>query len=199
MVWFPPTLGVFRVHWNQWHKAPQWLPRQAPAVTGSVLGLVGSVSVYFGWVRWKVWSATSISMWQHIHLPEQIHPWDTLACCWDVKQTTNQQTARWSQPCEECTRTCLPTCTGLCISICVHVHARLCVRACTHTFVPTCIFQYVMVYACRSLCMNKCAQCIYVNVLVSEWTHVKHVCYFSFFFLLVVTINLHRSMGTATK
>ena len=23
---------------------------------------------------------------------EQIHPWDTLACCWDVKQASNQQT-----------------------------------------------------------------------------------------------------------
>ena len=24
-------------------------------------------------------------------LSEQIHPWDTLACCWDVKQSTNKQ------------------------------------------------------------------------------------------------------------
>ena len=24
---------------------------------------------------------------------EQIHPWDTLACCWDVKQPTNKQTS----------------------------------------------------------------------------------------------------------
>ena len=31
-------------------------------------------------------------MWQHVKLPEQIRPWDTLACSWDVKQPTNQQT-----------------------------------------------------------------------------------------------------------
>ena len=28
-------------------------------------------------------------MWQHIQLSEQIRPRDTLACCWDVKQPTN--------------------------------------------------------------------------------------------------------------
>ena len=57
-----------------------------PSGIGSVLGLVGPVSVYCDSVRWKVWSATSISVWQHVKLSEQIRPWDTLACCWDVKQ-----------------------------------------------------------------------------------------------------------------
>ena len=33
-------------------------------------------------------------MWQHVHLSEQIRPWDTLACCWDVKQASNQQLSR---------------------------------------------------------------------------------------------------------
>ena len=33
------------------------------------------------------WSATSISVWQYFS--EQIRPWDTLACCWDVKQPAN--------------------------------------------------------------------------------------------------------------
>ena len=33
-------------------------------------------------------------MWQHVKLSEQICPWDTLACCWDVKQPTNKQTWR---------------------------------------------------------------------------------------------------------
>ena len=70
----------------------QWLPCQAPGVIGSVLGLVGLASVYCDWVRWKVWSATSISVWQHVQLSEQIRPWDTFACCWDVKQPTNKQT-----------------------------------------------------------------------------------------------------------
>ena len=30
-------------------------------------------------------------MWQHVELSEQIRPWDTLACCWDVKQPTNNK------------------------------------------------------------------------------------------------------------
>ena len=33
-----------------------------PDVIESVLGLVGPVSVYCDWVRWKVWSAVSISV-----------------------------------------------------------------------------------------------------------------------------------------
>ena len=70
--------------------ALQWLTCQAPGVIWSVLGLVGPVSVYCDWVRWKVWSATSISVWQHVKLSEQIRPWDTLAWCWDVKQPTNK-------------------------------------------------------------------------------------------------------------
>ena len=32
-------------------------------------------------------------MWQHIELSVQIHPWNALACCWDVKQPTNKQTS----------------------------------------------------------------------------------------------------------
>ena len=40
----------------------------------SVLGLVGLVSVYCDWVRWKVGSAISVSVWQHVKLYEQIRP-----------------------------------------------------------------------------------------------------------------------------
>ena len=76
--------------------ALQWLPCQAPGVIGSALGLVDPVSVYCDWVRWKVWSATSISVCQHVKLSEQIRPWDTLACCWDVKQASNQPTNKHS-------------------------------------------------------------------------------------------------------
>ena len=61
------------------------------------------VSAGTGWpgvsILWlgemKIWSATSISVWQHVQLPEQIHPWDTLTCCWDVKQPTNNITTEW--------------------------------------------------------------------------------------------------------
>ena len=45
-----------------------------PGVIGSVLGLVGPVSVYCDWVRWKVGSATSISVWQDLKLSEQFRP-----------------------------------------------------------------------------------------------------------------------------
>ena len=52
----------------------QWLPCQAPGVIWSVLGLVGPVSVYCDWVRWKVWSPTFISVWQHVKLSERSVP-----------------------------------------------------------------------------------------------------------------------------
>ena len=32
-----------------------------------------------------------------IKLSVQIRPWDTLACCWDVKQPTNKQTIHQKQ------------------------------------------------------------------------------------------------------
>ena len=73
-----------------WNSALQWLPYQVPGVIGPVLGLVGTVSVYWSWVR--VWTATSISVWQHVQLSEQIHPWDPLVCCWDVTYPTNNNT-----------------------------------------------------------------------------------------------------------
>ena len=76
--------------WPLLHREPlQWLPCQAPGIIGSALGLVGPVSVYCDWVRWKVWYATSFSVWQHVKLSKLIRPWDTLTCCWDVKQPTN--------------------------------------------------------------------------------------------------------------
>ena len=78
--------------------ALHWLPCQAPGIIGSVVGLVGLVSVYCDRVRWKVWSVTSTSVWQHVKLSEQIRPWDTLTCCWDVKQPTNNNNLRPVSP-----------------------------------------------------------------------------------------------------
>ena len=34
----------------------------------------------------------NFSVWQHVQFSEQIRPWDTLACCRDVQQPTNQPT-----------------------------------------------------------------------------------------------------------
>ena len=69
----------------------RWLHCHAPGNTGSAHGLVGQASVYCDWAGQHVSYATSISVWQHVHITEQIRPCDTLACCWDVKQATNQQ------------------------------------------------------------------------------------------------------------
>ena len=52
----------------------------------------GRPGVSILWLGEIVWSATCISVWQHVKLSEQIRPWDTLACCWDAKQPTNKQT-----------------------------------------------------------------------------------------------------------
>ena len=50
----------------------QWLPCLAPGVIGSELGLVCPVSAYRDWMRSKVRSATSVSVWQHVNLSEQV-------------------------------------------------------------------------------------------------------------------------------
>ena len=98
----PPPSHPIPIESYQWLKnmALQWLSWNAPGVIGSVLGLVGPVSVYCDLVRWKVWSATSVSVWLHVILSEQIRPWDTPACCWDVKQPPNKQVHRsfWLYP-----------------------------------------------------------------------------------------------------
>ena len=47
------TAGIFLCHVTEINSL-QWLPCQAPGVIGSVLGLVGLVSVYCDWVRWTV-------------------------------------------------------------------------------------------------------------------------------------------------
>ena len=46
----------------------QWLPCHALSVIGSQLGLVGLVAVCCDWVRHKVSSAASVSVWQHVHI-----------------------------------------------------------------------------------------------------------------------------------
>ena len=65
--------------WNQevgfqilGHGQPyQWLYCQTPGFRGSLLCLVGPVSIYCDWERMQVWSATSISVWHHANLSTQ--------------------------------------------------------------------------------------------------------------------------------
>ena len=35
------------------------------------------------------------NFYQQVHMSEQIHPWDTLACCWDIEQVTTNQHQAW--------------------------------------------------------------------------------------------------------
>ena len=64
----------------------QWLPCQAPGVCFRVSAGSGRPCVSILWLGEQIWSATSISVWQHIQLSEQIHSWVTLACYWDISQ-----------------------------------------------------------------------------------------------------------------
>ena len=52
---------------------------QARGITGSVLGLVVLVSVYYGWVRQAIGSAASICVGQHVSLSPQAQPGDVLS------------------------------------------------------------------------------------------------------------------------
>ena len=53
----------------------------------------GQPGVSILWLGEVESSICNFSVWQHIKLSEQIRPWDTLACCWDVKQPTNKTLA----------------------------------------------------------------------------------------------------------
>ena len=39
-------------------------------------------------------------MWQHVNLSVQIRPWDTVACCWDVKQPHTGDPPECRRACE---------------------------------------------------------------------------------------------------
>ena len=63
---FPGSSHTSQRHFKKWHSSGY--PAKAPGVMGSVLGLVGPLSIYCDSVRWKVGSATSVSVWQHVKL-----------------------------------------------------------------------------------------------------------------------------------
>ena len=71
--------------------ALQWLPCQAPGFIGSGLELVGLVSLYCDWVTWQVWFATSVSVWQHVQVFEQMGPWDALYMLLGCSATHRQE------------------------------------------------------------------------------------------------------------
>ena len=61
----PACAGIFL---GSSHTSDSKIGTPVATLPGSGLGLVGPVSVYCDWVRWKVGSATSISVWQHVKL-----------------------------------------------------------------------------------------------------------------------------------
>ena len=65
----PACAGILALH-----KRAIKIGTPAAALPRSVLGMVGPISVYCDWVGSKVCSATSISVWQHVQLSEQIRP-----------------------------------------------------------------------------------------------------------------------------
>ena len=86
-VWFPPALGFFS---GPSHTSDLKIGTPVPTLPGAWRYRVSPGTGWLGvsvlcWVRYKVRSVTSVSVWQYVHLSEQIRPWETLACCWDVK------------------------------------------------------------------------------------------------------------------
>ena len=80
-------------------KSYQWLQNwHSSGYPARRLALLGQHWDWSAWCQYTVtgWGRTLdlqllSQVWQHVKLSEQIRPWDTLACCWDVKQPTNKQ------------------------------------------------------------------------------------------------------------
>ena len=53
-----------------------------------------------------------MSVWQYVHLSEELRPRDTLVCWWDVKHPKNKQTGRVIPVVSKQVRQCLPTLPG---------------------------------------------------------------------------------------
>ena len=72
--------GVGSYQWlKNWHSSGYPARRRHYRVSAGT-GWTG-VSILWLGERGKVCSATTISVWQHVKLSEQIRPWDTLVCC----------------------------------------------------------------------------------------------------------------------
>ena len=107
---------------------------------------IGWASVSILWLsQMECWSATSISVWQHVNLSEQIYLWETLACCWDAKQASNQQTNVSMDAAETSVMVFLCIFMRLfflhcvCVCVCVHACVRACVRECMRALACACV------------------------------------------------------------
>ena len=70
----------------------QWLGEIESLIWNSYLSVAACT------IRQKVWSAAFTLVWQHVQVCEQIRPWDTLPCCWDVNQATKNKTKSKQTP-----------------------------------------------------------------------------------------------------
>ena len=105
------------------------------------------------WLGEIMWFVTSISVWQHVNLSEQIRPWDTLACCWDVKQPIHNKHlsfALWSLSPTSPTPSTLIS-LSLC-SLCFCLPSSPPPPPFFSVALPPCL----CLSDCRSLCMTVC-------------------------------------------
>ena len=87
----PTCDGIFRIKSFRWLK--NWHSSGYPArrLAFWVSTGTGRPGVNILWLGELESLICNFYLWQHVRLSEQIRPWDTLACCWDVKQATNKQ------------------------------------------------------------------------------------------------------------
>ena len=72
---------LFALYWHRSNQSQHW----------SYIARIGAGTGMMWLGEIESLNCSSISVWQHVYLSEQIHRWDTLACCWNVKQPTKQQ------------------------------------------------------------------------------------------------------------
>ena len=92
-VQIPLAMGFFRVESYQWLKT--WHSSGYPARTWRYRISAGVSILWLGEVESLICNFC-LSVAAH-KISVQICPWDTLVCCWDVKQPTNQQIVRFWQ------------------------------------------------------------------------------------------------------
>ena len=115
-------------------------------------------------------------MWQHVKLSEQIRPWDTLACCWDVKQPRNKLCLSFSLSLFLALSLSLLLCLCLSIpppsfSLFLFLFLSFCLSFSVSLFLSICLFLYLSLSLYLSVLFTLC-----LSVFLS-------VCFFFCFFL----------------
>ena len=80
----PPAFQGLVISLSDFKTATSVAILPGPGVLGSIPRLADQVSVYCYRVKKSVWTAASISIWQHAQSPEQIRPRYTLEPSWEL-------------------------------------------------------------------------------------------------------------------